>query len=88
MDGRWVVDTGWMERWMDDGWMGGDWRILDGWYWMDGWWVDGGYWMDGRGVWGRVDTCIGMAESLQCSPERNTTLQQSIFQYIIKNLNT
>lgn len=43
---------------------------------------------DGRGVWGRVDTCIGMAESLQCSPERNTTLQQSIFQYIIKNLNT
>ena len=25
--------------------------------------------LDGRGVWGRMDTCICMAESLPCSPE-------------------
>jgi len=25
--------------------------------------------LDGRGVWGRMDTCIPMAESLGCSPE-------------------
>jgi len=30
--------------------------------------------LDGRGVWGRVDTCICMAESLSCSPETVTTL--------------
>ena len=36
MDGRWMVDTGWMERWMDDGGMGGEWQILDAWYWMGG----------------------------------------------------
>ena len=30
--------------------------------------------LDGRGVWGRVDTCIHMAESLCCSPETITTL--------------
>ena len=29
---------------------------------------------DGRGVRGRLDTRICMAESLQCSPEKNTTL--------------
>ena len=29
---------------------------------------------DGRGVWGRTDTCICMAESLCCSPETITTL--------------
>ena len=25
--------------------------------------------LDGRGVWGRMDTCIGMTDSLCCSPE-------------------
>ena len=25
--------------------------------------------LDGRGIWGRLDTCICMAESLHCSPE-------------------
>ena len=29
---------------------------------------------DVRGVWGRSDTCICMAESLCCSPEIVTTL--------------
>ena len=30
--------------------------------------------LQGRGVWGRMDTCICMAESLCCSPETTTTL--------------
>ena len=30
--------------------------------------------LDGRGVWGRMDTCICMAESLRPSPETITTL--------------
>ena len=30
--------------------------------------------LDGRGVWGRMDTCICMADPLQCSPETITTL--------------
>ena len=30
--------------------------------------------LDGRGVWGRMDTCIRMAESLCCPPETITTL--------------
>ena len=30
--------------------------------------------LDGRGVWGRMDTCICMAESLHCSSETTTTL--------------
>jgi len=30
--------------------------------------------MDGRGVWGRMETCICMADSLCCSPETITTL--------------
>ena len=30
-------------------------------------------WMGG-GVWGRMDTCVGMAESLHRSPETTTTL--------------
>ena len=30
--------------------------------------------LDGRGVWGRMDTRICMAESLPCSPETVTTL--------------
>ena len=27
-----------------------------------------------KGVWGRMDTCVCMAESLCCSPETTTTL--------------
>ena len=30
--------------------------------------------LDGRGAWGRMDTCICLAESLCCSPETITTL--------------
>jgi len=30
--------------------------------------------LDGRGVWGRMDTRICVAESLCCSPETTTTL--------------
>ena len=30
--------------------------------------------LDGRGVWGRMDTCLRMAESLHCSPETTTLL--------------
>ena len=30
--------------------------------------------LDGSGVWGRMDTCIWVAESLLCSPETITTL--------------
>ena len=30
--------------------------------------------LDGRGVWGRKDTSICMAESLACTPETITTL--------------
>ena len=30
--------------------------------------------LNGKGVWGRMDTCIWMAESLRCSPETITTL--------------
>ena len=30
--------------------------------------------LDGSGIWGRMDTCICMAESLCCSPEAITTL--------------
>ena len=30
--------------------------------------------LDGRGVWGRMDTCVCMAESLCCPPETITTL--------------
>ena len=30
--------------------------------------------LDGRGVWGRMDTCKNMAESLHCSHEIITTL--------------
>ena len=34
--------------------------------------------LDWRGVWGRMDTCICMAESLRCSPETSTTLLLAI----------
>ena len=30
--------------------------------------------LDGRGVWGKIDICIYMAEFLHCSPETITTL--------------
>ena len=30
--------------------------------------------LDGRGVWGRMDTCMCMAESLCCPPDTITTL--------------
>ena len=30
--------------------------------------------LDGRGVWGRMDTCTYMAESLRCPPETITAL--------------
>ena len=30
--------------------------------------------LDGRAVWGRMDTCIRMAESLHCLPETITAL--------------
>ena len=30
--------------------------------------------LDGRGVWGRMDTCVYMTESLYYSPETTTTL--------------
>ena len=30
--------------------------------------------LGGRGVWGRMDTCICVAESLHCSPETITIL--------------
>ena len=30
--------------------------------------------LGGRGVWGRMDTCMSMAESLHCLPETVTTL--------------
>ena len=30
--------------------------------------------LDERGVWGRMDTCIRVAESLHCSPETLRTL--------------
>ena len=42
--------------------------------------------LDGREVWGRMDTCICMAESLCCSPKTITTLLIGILQYKIKSL--
>ena len=30
--------------------------------------------LGGRGVWGRMDTCVCMAESIHCSPETVTSL--------------
>ena len=40
---------------------------------MELWSMLGGS-LDGKGVWGRMDTCTSMAESLYCSPETTTTL--------------
>jgi len=39
--------------------------------------------LDGRGVWGRMDTCICMAESLSCSPQTTVTL---LISYAAKSL--
>ena len=42
--------------------------------------------LDGRGVWGRMDTCIYMAESLCCPPETITTLLISYEKWKWKSL--
>ena len=42
--------------------------------------------LDGSGVWGRMDTCTGMAESLCHSPETITTLLIGYTQNKIKSL--
>ena len=34
--------------------------------------------LNGKGVWGRMDTCICMAETLHCSPETATILFVSL----------
>ena len=41
--------------------------------------------LDGRG-WGRMDTCICMAESLRCLPETITLFVNQLYQYKIKIL--
>ena len=40
--------------------------------------------LDGKGVWGRADTCVYMAESLHSSPEAIT--QSAILRYKVKSL--
>ena len=40
--------------------------------------------LDGRGVWGEMDTCICMAESLCCPPETMTTLLTGYTQILKK----
>ena len=49
--------------------------------------------LDGRGLWGRIDTYICMAETLHCSPEITTTLligytsiQNKMFKQTNKNI--
>ena len=37
--------------------------------------------LDRRRVWGRMDTCVCMAESVHCSPETTTILLISYIQY-------
>ena len=39
----------------------------------------------GSGVWGKMDTCVCMAESLCCSPEIITTLLIGYMPYKIKS---
>ena len=41
--------------------------------------------LDGRELWGRMDTCIWMAESLHCLPETIRTFFIAILQYKIKS---
>ena len=43
--------------------------------------------LDGSGVWGRMDTCVCMAESLHCSLETVKTLLISYTQVQNKKLN-
>ena len=43
------------------------------------------HYMDGRGIWGRVDTCTCMPESLHCSPETITTCSSAVPQDKIKS---
>ena len=40
--------------------------------------------LDGRGVWGGMDTCIWISESLCCPPETIITLLSAIHQYKIQ----
>ena len=40
----------------------------------DSWGVGDGKWITNRGVWGRMDICICMAESLCCPPATITIL--------------
>ena len=40
--------------------------------------------LDGRGVWGRMDTCVYIAESLHCSPEITQHCQLDMLRYKIK----
>ena len=42
--------------------------------------------LDGRRVWGRMDTCTCMAESLRCSPQTTTTLLIDLLQYKVRSL--
>ena len=41
--------------------------------------------LDGNGVWGRMEACICMAESLHCSPETVRTLLTTIQNEVFKN---
>ena len=41
--------------------------------------------LDWRAVWGRMDACVCMAESLHCSPELITTLLVGICEYKVKS---
>ena len=40
--------------------------------------------LDGRGLWGSMDICVCVAESLCCPPETVTTLSTGCIQYKIK----
>ena len=40
--------------------------------------------LDGRGVWGRMDTCMCVPQSLYCSPKTITLLVSVMLQYKIK----
>ena len=39
--------------------------------------------LDGRGVWGRMYTCIYMAETLHCSPETIYIVKAMVFPVVI-----
>ena len=41
--------------------------------------------LDGRGLWGSMNICVCMAESLCCPPETVTTLSTGCIQYKIKS---